>query len=49
MNVAQQQNAFVLERTAFGKLILTNAQGERLLASCRCAPFPSWHLTKAFL
>ena len=40
MSDALQQNAFVLERTAFGKLILTNAQGERFIGVLPVRAFP---------
>ena len=40
MSDAGQQNAFVLERTPFGKLILTNAQGERFTGVVPVRAFP---------
>ena len=40
MSDAGQQNAFVLERTPFGKLILTNAQGERFAGVLPVRAFP---------
>ena len=40
MSDSLQQNAFVLERTPFGKLILTNAQGERFTGVLPVRAFP---------
>ena len=40
MNHAQQQAPFVLERTSFGKLVLTNAQGERFIGVLPVRAFP---------
>lgn len=40
MNDALQQNALVLERNPFGKLILTNAQGERFTGVLPVRAFP---------
>ena len=40
MNDVQQQAPFVLERTSFGKLVLTNAQGERFIGVLPVRAFP---------
>lgn len=40
MNDAQQQTPFVLERTSLGKLVLTNAQGERFIGVLPVRAFP---------
>jgi hypothetical protein len=40
MSAPLQQNSFVLERTDFGKLILTNAQGERFVGVLPVRAFP---------
>ena len=40
MNHAQKQAPFVLERTSFGKLVLTNAQGERFIGVLPVRAFP---------
>ena len=40
MSAPLKQNSFVLERTDFGKLILTNAQGERFVGVLPVRAFP---------
>ena len=40
MSAPLQQTSFVLERTHFGKLILTNAQGERFVGVLPVRAFP---------
>ncbi len=40
MSAPVQQTSFVLERTDFGKLILTNAQGERFVGVLPVRAFP---------
>ena len=40
MNDVQQQAPFVLERTSLGKLVLTNAQGERFIGVLPVRAFP---------
>ena len=40
MSAPLQQTSFVLERTDFGKLILTNAQGERFVGVLPVRAFP---------
>jgi hypothetical protein len=40
MSDARQQNAFVLERTPLGKLVLTTAQGERFAGVLPVRAFP---------